>query len=306
MYSSSDMDSVQAPDSLEQLSRLLAEVKAGTSPLRLGKRALEALEGMMTSPQQAALYPISYLANSFQVNPSTLTRLAKSLGYKGFSELQALFREHVAGSDSYYSERAGNLFNEDGSSHESLNLAARIANEETGNIATMLGNIQAETLDGVVELLCTAPRIRTHGLRQSYPIADYLSYGLGLVRRNVGILSIAEHGISHGLSQLEPGDLLLAVGCSPFTRSTVTAARIASEQGITVVAITDSFSSPLSAYARYSFISPTSGTYFSNSMSASLVLIEVLLTLVARRLGDRAITSLKHYEKLIGQMQFDI
>lgn len=306
MHNSGNTDSGQAPDSLEQLSRVLTEVKAGTSPVKLGRRAREVLEGMMTSPQQAALYPISYLANSFHVNPSTLTRLAKSLGYRGFSDLQAVFREHAAGGDSYYSERAGNLFNEDGSSHESLNLAARIANEETANIATMLGNIQAETLDGVVDLLCTAQRIRAHGLRQSYPIADYLSYGLGLIRGDVAVLSIAEHGITHGLSQLEPGDLLFTVGCSPFTRSTVTAARVAREQGIDVVTITDSFSSPLAAYARHTLISPTTGTYFSNSMSASLVLIEVLLTLVARKLGDKAIASLKHYEKLIGQMQFDI
>lgn len=301
-----DTDSGQAPASLEQLSQLLGEVKAGETRLKLGKRALDVLERMITSPKQAALYSISHLANDYEVNPSTLTRLAKSLGYRGFAEFQMVFRDYAASTDNYYSKRAGDLFQQQGGSHEGLNLAAQIAHEETNNIATMLGNIQIEALDGVVALLCNAHRIRAHGLRQSYPIADYLSYGLGLIRGNVSVLSIAEHGITHGLSQLEAGDLLFAIGCSPFTRSTVTAARVAREEGIEVVTITDSYSSPLAALARYSLISPTTGTYFSNSMSASLVLIEVLLTLVARRLGDKAIDSLKHYEKLISRMQFEL
>lgn len=293
------------PPSLEQLSRLLAELKSGTANLRVGKRALEVLDGMITYPKQSAISSISHLAEIFRVNPSTLTRLAKSLGYKGFAELQKVFRDYTAGTEHFYSLRAGQLFQDD-QRHEGVHLASQIANEETQNIASMLDNLNSQTLDGVVELLTAAPRIRTHGLRQSYPIANYLSYGLGLIRTDVAVLSIAEHGIIHGISQLEPGDLLFTIGCSPYTRSTVTAAQVAREQGIEVVTITDNHASPLAALSRYTFISPTSGTFFSNSMSASLVLIEVLLSLVARKLGDQALDSLMRYEKLLGKMQVEI
>lgn len=299
-------ESGNGPQSLEQLARLLAELKSGTAELKVGKRALEVLDGMITYPKQSAISSISHLAKTFSVNPSTLTRLAKSLGYKGFAEFQKVFRDYTAGTENFYSRRAGQLFQQDGSGSEGLNLATQIANEETLNIANMLGNLNSETLDRVVELLIRSPRIRTHGLRQSYPIANYLSYGLGLIRNNVSVLSIAEHGIVHGLAQLEPGDLLFTVGCAPYTRSTVTASQIAREQGIEVVSITDNHASPLAASASHTFISPTTGSFFSNSMSASLVLIEVLLSLVARRLGDKAMDSLMGYEKLIGKMQFEI
>ncbi len=301
-----DMESVNGPRSLEQLSRLLADLKSGTAELKVGKRALDVLDGMVTYPKQSAISSISHLAKTFDVNPSTLTRLAKSLGYKGFAELQKVFRDYTAGTENFYSRRAGQLFQQEQSRHEGLHLATQIANEETNNIASMLDNLKTETLDGVVELLIRSPRIRTHGLRQSYPIANYLSYGLGLIRNNVSVLSIAEHGIVHGLAQLEPGDLLFTIGCAPYTRSTVSASRIAREQGIEVVTITDNHASPLAATARYTLISPTTGSFFSNSMSASLVLVEVLLSLLARRLGDKALDSLMRYEKLIGKMQFEI
>ncbi len=304
--SSTGRKRANGPSSLEQLSRLLAELKAGTAELKVGRRALEVLDGMITYPKQSAISSISHLAEIFDVNPSTLTRLAKSLGYKGFAELQKVFRDYTAGTEHFYSRRAGQLFERDESHHKGVNLATQIANEETRNITNMVDNLNSQTLDRVVDLLADAPRIRTHGLRQSYPIANYLSYGLGLIRNNVSVLSIAEHGIIHGLAQLEPGDLLFTIGCAPYTRSTVTAAQIAREQGIEVVTITDNHASPLAASARYIFISPTSGSFFSNSMSASLVLIEVLLSLVARKLGDRALDSLMGYEKLIGKMQFEI
>lgn len=301
----SDHAEVRGPQTLEQLSRLLAGLKAGTAGMRLGKRALEVLDGMITYPKQSAICSISDLAENFGVNPSTLTRLAKSLGYKGFADMQRVFRDYTAGTEHFYSLRAGQLFQND-HTHAGIHLASQIANEETQNIASMLESLNSDTLDGVVDLLIRAPRIRTHGLRQSYPIANYLSYGLGLVRTDVAVLSIAEHGIIHGISQLEPGDLLFTIGCAPYTRSTVTASQLAREQGVEVVTITDNHASPLAASAAFTFISPTSGSFFSNSMSASLVLTEVLLSLVARKMGGRALDSLQRYEKLIGKTQVEI
>ncbi len=101
-------------------------------------------------------------------------------------------------------------------------------------------------------------------------------------------------------------DVLFAIGCKPYTRNTIIAAQLAQEQGITIIAITDSYSSPLAECAAHTFVTPTSGTFFSNNMGSSLVLIEVLLSLLAQRLGDSALRSLRHYERLINEMQVDV
>lgn len=297
--------SYDAPKSLEELGSLLADIKSNNSHLKLGSRALEVLKGMIDSPNNAAMYSISHLAKTFDVNPSTLTRLAKTLGFSGFSEFQNIFRDFTANADSFYSQRADKLFTGD-SGHKGLDLAAKIANDENNNIATMLSNINAETLDGAVDALLQAKQVRSHGLRQSYPIADYLSYGLGLIRKNVSVLSVAEHGIVHGISQLSEGDLLFAIGSKPYTRNTITAARLAKKQGITIIAMTDNYTSPLAECADYTFIAPTTGSFFSNNMGSSIVLIEVLLSLLAQKLGDSALESLRHYERLISEMEIGL
>lgn len=167
----------------------------------------------------------------------------------------------------------------------------------------MLSNINAETLDSAVDALHQANQIVAHGLRQSYPIADYLSYGLGLIRKNVSVLSVTKHGIVHSISQLSEGYLLLVMGSKPYTRNTVTETRLAKKQGITIIYIMDNYTSPL---ADYTFIAPKTDSFFCNNMGSSLVLIEVLPSFLAQKLSDSALDSLKHYERLISEMEVDI
>jgi hypothetical protein len=53
-------------------------------------------EDLADQPEQAAVRSISEFASLLGVNPSTLTRPAKRLGYGGFSDFQGIFREAIA------------------------------------------------------------------------------------------------------------------------------------------------------------------------------------------------------------------
>lgn len=293
------------PASLEELHEHLAGAGAGRGDARLGRRSTEVLAGMLAAPRQAAVYTISELGTAFGVHPSTLTRLAKALGYRGFSEFQAVFRRHVAGTGHFYSEQASQLREVTGNQHDSLALFSRIARDERANIQGMLNNLDAATVQAVARRLAAAQRVRVLGLRQSYSLAGYLSYGLGMLRDDVAVLS-PEHGLAHGLGQLRSDDLLVVLGFAPYTRLTATAARVAQERGVPLVAITDSFASPLAGHATHSFIAPTGGHFFSNSLAGVLVLLEGLMSVVAWSLGDSALQALEAREALIGAMDVEL
>jgi DNA-binding MurR/RpiR family transcriptional regulator len=290
------------PQSLDQLRGLLAKAKTQGSPARLGARAQRTLAGLIDSPRQTAVYPISKLAGVVGVSASTLTRLAKRLGYGGFAELQGVFRRHIAEDRDFYSERAGRLLESDQALRKSISLMAQVAEEETTNILTMLKNIDVQALEQAAGRLATAPRVRTHGLRQFFSIACFISYGLGMVRSDVGVLGEPGHGVAHALAQLQAEDVLVVLGSAPYTRATVEACRIAAAHGLHIVAVTDSYGSPLAACANEIFITPTGGTFFSNSMAASLILAEGLLALVARQLGGKALEALRDREVLIDEL----
>jgi len=294
-------EQTRAPASLEELMQLLAALESGSDGRRIGRRALSVFRDMVAAPRQSAVYSITELASTFGVHASTLTRLAKSLGYRGFAEFQAVFRRHVAQTGHFYSEQASRLRDMPGGQHRALDVVSRIARDEKSNIQGMMNNLDAAALGAGSGLMARAPRVRVMGLRQSYAIASYFSYTLGMLRDDVAVLS-PEHGVAHELAQLRGGDLLVVVGFAPYTRITVDAAQIATGRDIPVIAITDSYASPLAGQATHTFIAPAGGHFFSNSMGGALVLIQALSALVARELGDDALAALHEREALIAEL----
>lgn len=290
------------PNTLETLRDQLALISAGKSHIQMGTRAYHTLAKLLDAPQQSAVHSISQLADLHNVNASTLTRLAKRLGYKGFSEFQWVFRRHLTDDREYYSDRAGKLLEAEEISIESLALMNQVASEESANISNLIKNIDPITLEQSAELLANSLCVRIHGLRQYYSVACFISYGLGMIRDQVAVLGNSGHGMAHALAQLKNDDVLVVLGTSPYTRATVDTCRIATSHGIKVIAITDSYASPLASSAEHIFITPTSGTFFSNSTAACIILAEGLLAMAARKLGESAVKALKHQELLIDEL----
>jgi len=300
----------KAPRTLEELKRKLQKLNSPSSDLKIGKRAMKALTQMVDQPDEVAVASISTLAASAGVNASTLSRLVRKLGFESFAEFQLIFRNHLARSSrtSFYSDLAGQLVKEDEGETVSASLAlmTQVAEEETRNIAQMLKGLDLEALEQAVRLLISAPRVRVYGLRQAHTVANLFAYALGLLRADVSLLGNPHHGIAHGLTELSEKDVLVVIGAAPYTRGTVAAARIAANHGLQVVAITDSHGSPLAAEASMTFVAPSSGTWYSNSMAAFLVFVEGLMAMIAGRLGRQSLNSLRRHEQLIDEVNHEL
>jgi len=80
----------------------------------------------------------------------------------------------------------------------------------------------------------------------------------------------------------------------PYTRLTIELAEYAVEQGINVVAITDSEVAPLAQIAQHAVIVPTDSPSFFHAMSPAFAVAEVLGAVIAGRGGDDALATLRH------------
>lgn len=291
------------PGTIEELRDLTLRIRRKEIDLALGSKALDVLARLVDTPEQTAVRSISELADGQGVNASTLTRLAKRLGYAGFSDFQSVFRQAIADDERYfYSRQAGRLMSVTRGEREEVHVLERIGQETKANIDGFLGQTDAETLKRAAVLLATAPRVRVHGVRQFHAFASFMVYGLGMLRSDVALLDAPRLGEAEALSQLSPGDLVLVASCAPYTRSVAEVAAVAEKAGLEVIAVTDSRSSPLVPPARHAFFIPHASSFFSNSMGAYIVFCEGLLNLVARELGERAIAALAARERLIGEM----
>lgn len=297
-----DLTQAEAPKSVEDLQQLVSHIQSGSSRVKMGPRTYRTLARLVDAPRQAAVFTISELANALGVNASTLTRLSKRLGYAGFSEFQSVFRRHVADGDDFYSERAGRFLADDGIASSGMSVLAKIAEDERSNIAEMIAGLSTENLNQTAAAMASARAIRVQGLRQYYPSACFLAYGLGMIRDEVSLLNSAGAGIAHSFAQLKANDLLVAIGHAPYTRETADACTLASHHKLRIIAITDSYASPLAAPAETVLITPAGGRFFGNSTAACVILIEALLTMTAAALGQSAVDALKRHERIIDEL----
>jgi DNA-binding MurR/RpiR family transcriptional regulator len=288
------------PTNLESLRQLLIDLESGTAPIRLGAQSRRVLALMLEQSGPSALASITELAERYDVNPSTLSRLAQRLGFSGFGGLQELFRNELTdGGSHFYSDQASAL---NATTNPELDLLMRLSRQEHSNITGMVENMDGATFHQATELLAQAPRVRVFGMRQFYALSYFLAYGLGMIRSEVAPLNPGAQGLADALSPLESEDLLVVSSCFPYTSSVIRTAEIAIAHGVKVIALTDSTTSPLARIATHTFTVPSQSVFYSNSMAGFFVLSEALLSETARKLGDKAVDSLRRREALISEL----
>lgn len=293
--------SALAPDTVGGLKELLAAIEKGEVDIALGSSSVRVLTALIEAPQRAAVSSITELAEQVNVNASTLSRLARRLGYSGFSKLQDVFRRELTEGRSFYSDQASRLV-VGADAKGTLAQLTRLGRQESANIASTIEQVDPATFEAVVASLSQAKRVRIHGMRQFNSLALFMAYGLGMLRPDVGALDSSRQGVADALAQLETGDVLVVASCFPYTPSVLATAEVAARHGITVIALTDSASSPLAKTARHSFLVPNRSLFFSNSMCAFMLLAEGLLSAVASSLGEASVEALKYRETLITEL----
>lgn len=297
------------PRTVQQLRDLALQIGKGDSTVALGAKAHAVLSRLVDRPDEVAVRSITELSDELGINPSTLTRLATRLGYAGFSDFQSVFRDNVTqASRHFYTQQAHRLIAPlvGAKNNTEIDVVVTLAEESVRNINGFLSQLDGGDLSAVAKLLAKSRRVRVHGLRQIHSLASFLTYGLGMIRADVSLLDGPGLGISESLAQLEKGDVVIFSSVAPYTRSVVDVARAARKAGVTVIAITDTRSSPLVAHARYSFFIPHESSFISNSMGAYVVFCEGLLNLVAKEMGDKALFALERREGFISELNIEM
>ncbi|WP_369600447.1 MurR/RpiR family transcriptional regulator [Hahella sp. SMD15-11] len=289
------------PESLDALRDWLRAAHRGDVTAPFGRRSLQALERLLNAPQKVALGSIRDAAQVAGVNASTLTRMARALGYEGFPALQRVFRRELIDSPDYYTRHADTLMS-DARRLTHTPFIQRFLEAEMATLAQLLRQLDREAVEAVARRLIRARRVWIQGGRQSRALSHLFLYGLGLLRPDVSELSTADRGIAWGLGQCRKGDVLVVIGFAPYTRSTLVAAQEGRDRGLDILALTDSLTGPLAAHASLCLTVPADSLFFSNSQVAAVAAIQLILAQTAALMGPQARERLEAYEDRVNQL----
>ena len=248
---------------------------------------------------EALLLSSFQIAKTANVSEATVTRFVGNLGFSGFSE----FKREIArqalknfSTTKRLAESAENL-------ESRGNVFARILKGDIENIRTLTTKISDQLFEEAVNKLCSARSIYILGLRSSYALAFYLAFDLKFFLNQVILIKPGIGDIPEQVLGVRQNDVLVVISFRRYTRESFTIAEKIKKKGTSVIAITNSELSPIAKLADVTLIASTNIPTYIESYTAPMSLINSLITAIAIRKKDKAMSALDKLEITFEEFQ---
>ena len=222
------------PETLDQLMTQIEQQHAN-----MPKRLREIGNFVLGHPEAIALSTLAELAAETDIATSAFVRFAQTLGFDGFSQMQALFRQQVRSSWPQYASRLSDMADVDPADHfEALSVSA------VESINRLSNTVSMEHLETAVWKLTDAETIWFAAGGRAKPVTVYMSYVLTKLGIRSQEFREAPAEAMRELNLVGPRDVLLVVSFAPYGELTVKLAQEAASRGVKIISITDTMVSP--------------------------------------------------------------
>lgn len=255
------------------LERLAGELSELTPEAR--KAAVYVLE----NPNDVGVSTVREIAQAADVKPNTVVRMARQVGFEGYDEFREPFREEIRRGTASFPDRARWL--QSMRSRGDLGtLYADVIDSAIRNIEETFEGISEERLKEAATAIWTARNVYTLGVGVNNANAQNFTYlaSTGMVQFH----AIPSGGTSaaDNIAFADQRDVLIALTCKPYRREVVDAVKVAKEQGMTIISLSDSLASPILVAADHGFVVTADTPQFFPSSVSTIVLLETLLSFV--------------------------
>ena len=240
------------------------------------------------NPNDVAMNSVNAIAEKQGVHPSSFVRFAQHFGYKGFKQLQGIFRQRLNTAAPGFETRAEQMkarLAESKTSGAKGHLLDLVAND-LASLEQLIGDIDEADLERAINLLEAADCVYLIGQLRSEPIVVLLRYILTMLGRRAVLIDAAGGLATHMGKAIGKNDVLLAVSFRFYAKEVVNTTEEVAARGIPIIAISDSTLSPLAKSADVLFEVPEREQAFSRSLAAPICLAQALMLGLAARQAD--------------------
>ncbi len=259
--------------SITVLNRLTDELDELTPEAR--KAATYVLE----NPQDVGVSTVREIAKAAHVKPNTVVRMARQIGFEGYDDFREPFRAEIRRGSVSFPDRARWL--------QSIRAKGELGGLYADMVDSMLRNIE-ETFGGIGEAALKTAAEDIWNSRQVFTL------GVGVNNSNArNFTYLASTGMTRFNAIPKPGstavddlawadsqDILIAITCKPYRSEVIDAVKIAREQGVKIVGISDSPASPIIVNSDHGFVVAADTPQFFPSSVSTIALLETLLSFV--------------------------
>jgi DNA-binding MurR/RpiR family transcriptional regulator len=251
---------------------------------------------LINNNKDAAFLNASALSQASGVSQATVTRLAYSLGFKGYPELREALQAHAKSVLSLpkYVPANGDGF-----------VLRDVAAMEKQIIDEMLESIQPRQFNQVARLLSGARSVSVVGTHYNVMPATYAAYFLQAVRPSVQLFTSVGLELFTWTQTLGRRDAALIVTTARYPKDTQRIVPLFKDQGAAIIAITDSQVSPVIPLADQVIIVPLRFFLsYVDPYAAVMVLIHALVTAVYHLNASKSKKQVQNYHNFMDYFDY--
>jgi len=272
------------------LDRLAGELETLTPETR------KAAKYVLENPQDVGVSTVREIAQAARVKPNTFVRMARQVGFEGYDDFRAPFRDQIRRGTISFPDRARWL--------QEISQKGELGGLYSDMVSAVLRNVE-ETFSGIGEAQLKAAAHTIWASRNVYTL------GVGVNNSNArNFTYLASTGMTEFHAIPRPGstpvddlawadrrDTLIAITCKPYRAEVVEAVRIAREQEVNVIGISDSPASPIIIGSDHGFVVAADTPQFFPSSVSTIALLETLLSFVIAVASPEIVTRVESFHR---------
>lgn len=243
---------------------------------------------------KAAFMTASRLGATVGVSESTVVRFATEVGFEGYPQLQRALQELIRNRLTTVqrmevtSEQMGNT-----------DILTRVLTMDIEKIRRTIEETSVESFKAAADSIVNAKYIYVLGIRSSAALAQFLTFYFNQIFPNVRLVTgFSTSEMFEQIFRIREGDVFIGISFPRYSKRTVKAINYAKEKGATVIAITDSSTSPLATNADHLLKARSDMASFVDSLVAPLSLINALIVEVGMRKQEEVSETFSTLEKI--------
>lgn len=243
---------------------------------------------------KAAFMTAAKLGKTAGVSESTVVRFASELGFEGYPEMRLALQDMIRNrlTSVQRIEVAKTVMGD-------KDTFSAVLQSDMEKIMLTLESVDRVMFNSAVAQIVNAEHIYILGTRTSAPLAMFMGFYFNLLMPNVRVVQEnSPNELLEQIMRIGKNDVLIGLSFPRYSKRTVKAVRFAKDMGASVIAITDSESSPLAKETQTCLFAKSDMVSFVDSLVGPLSLINALIVAVGSETHDNLSETFSELEQV--------
>lgn len=283
---------VQRKDYTMNKNDLIHRIRKNMPKLSKGQKLIA--NYILDHYEKAVFLTAAKLGNIVGVSESTVVRFANELGYDGYPKFQDALEELVK-SKLTAMQRLEVTTDRIDTSH----VLKSVLQMDEEKIRSTRDQIDEEAFNHAIDKIISARNIYVLGVRSCAGLASFLGFYLNIIFDNIKVVntnSISE--MFEAIHRINEEDVIIGISFPRYSKRVMKCLEFAQSRKASVIAITDSYISPIAGYSDYALIGSSEMVSFVDSLVAPLSIINAIIVAISLRKKDEIAVNLERLENI--------